>query len=696
MAEVMDDFKKWKLEIVTLKNKAEDHRMERSKLQSMVLSLQVRAEREGKSMVRLLGEVDHMEKALPKLWFYGAVLNFKAPVQQKHPTLDGDHIQSRWGRKFSFAIFLCISLFHHRSLLHFPLSLSVSIDLRPYTKPSGEKLKLRHFSSAFLFHPPPSVAAFPLSVSIVLCFVDLPYPDEDIRGLEFDTEEDAYDFYREYAKFIGFSVRKGDVYRNCNDYRSRKWRVGIFEPTHNHELTPASMIHLLPPYRGLSVADKAQVDGLHHYGVRTCHIMGQKGGYSDLGFCKKDLYNHIDKENRAKIEDGDAFAALCYLQSKHNELTSDFKSKYTQPVMTTALERYEVQASNVYTRNKFFDVRKQIEKVAAMNVIERTDVGNVITMKMNKFGTPDSSYTVTLDKSDEGDTSKKDLLRSGAVGAACKRFNKAARTNPHNFVKNIESIHKLAEQMERQEGIDLNVANISRVVRDPTVVKTKGAPRKNKKMTKKRKCSYCKHPGHTVRTCTKYATRDQLDIVIEEESSVETDEDSRDESRSRDVLISNHLNDVTVSAGQNCASDKGQSKKRRRNSEGLKMTQESVNERRSSDVNKGQQNDTGVAFSRMNTPSLFGNHVYYSNMNGPSISRPVHIRPSMIHGFGQGFVGNRVEDMLQYPQIYMPQSMYTLPVVHNFDQYGNSFQFPNAMNNVERNNGAGSKGFGKK
>ncbi|KAJ1382884.1 hypothetical protein SESBI_43868 [Sesbania bispinosa] len=65
MAEVMDEFKKWKLEIVTLKNKAEDHRMERSKLQSMVLSLQVRAEREGKSMVRLLGEVDHMEKALP-------------------------------------------------------------------------------------------------------------------------------------------------------------------------------------------------------------------------------------------------------------------------------------------------------------------------------------------------------------------------------------------------------------------------------------------------------------------------------------------------------------------------------------------------------------------------------------------------------------------------------------------------------
>ncbi|KAJ1413419.1 FAR1-related protein [Sesbania bispinosa] len=513
--------------------------------------------------------------------------------------------------------------------------------------------------------------------------------DEDIRGLEFDTEEDAYDFYCEEGERSEKHLNRTDRIREAKLIRHR-------------------------------------LNGLHHYGVRTCHIMGlimgQKGGYSDLGFCEKDLYNHIDKENRAKIEDGDAFAALCYLQSnrqkfedewskvvdkhglrenrttyiceginsfikryvqsknslvdflhnferalneyRHNELTSDFKSKYTQPVMTTTLERYEVQASNVYTRNKFFDVRKQIEKVVAINVIERTDVGNVVTMEMNKFETLDSTYIVMLDKSngnlvdkvakvehissvyaEEDDTSKKDLLRSGVVGAACNRLNKAARRNPHNFVKNIESIHKLAEQMERQE----------------------------------------------VRICTKYATRDQLDTALEEESSIETDEDSRDEV-SRDIHFSNHLNDVTVSAGQNCASDKvSQSKKKRKNSEGLKLTQESVNERRFSDVNKAQQNDTGIAFNRMNTPSLFGNHLYYPNMNALSISTPVHIRPSMIHGLGQGFVGNRAEDMRHYPQMYMQQSLYTPPVVHNVNAYGNSLQFTNAVNNIERNNGVGRK-----
>ncbi|KAJ1401715.1 Zinc finger, PMZ-type [Sesbania bispinosa] len=510
--------------------------------------------------------------------------------------------------------------------------------------------------------------------------------DDDIRMLEFDSELDAYNFYCEYAKFKGEKSEKhlnrtnriredkAITRTNClarlrlyldNNNNSGKWRVGMFEPQHNHELTPANMVHLMPAYRGLSAADKAQVNSLHLYGVRTCHIMrlimGQKGGHSDLGFCKKDLYNHIDKENRAKIEDGDAFAALCYLQAKydipkavvtngdgamreairsvfpdsihrlcswhlhqnacenvknpkfledfkkliyanftpekfeqewvhviekpglsnnrHNELASDFKSTYTQPVLTTVLEKYEVHACNVYTRNKFFEIRKEIEKVDALNMIERSEVGNIVTVKMNKFGRPDSVYVVLIDKSvgkfvcdcrlfescglpcshifcamkheqvelippslickrwtkfakvdyisaiyvDEGDTTKKEVLRFGVVGAACNRLNKAAHKNPHNFVKNIEAIHQLADQMERQDGVDVNIVDISRVIRDPTIVKTKGAPRKSKKNMKRRKRSYCKCAGHTIRTCSKFSTRDQLQIVEEEESSVESD-----------------------------------------------------------------------------------------------------------------------------------------------------------------------------
>ncbi|XP_058757154.1 putative protein FAR1-RELATED SEQUENCE 10 [Vicia villosa] len=130
--------------------------------------------------------------------------------------------------------------------------------------------------------------------------------DEDIRAMEFSTEEEAIQFYITYAHFHGFAVRKDDVVRDherkivvrqllCNkegkserknkknedkyrqtmrtgclarfrvayDYVRKVWRVTKFESSHNHELTPARFIHLIPNYRKLSEADKQVVNGLH-------------------------------------------------------------------------------------------------------------------------------------------------------------------------------------------------------------------------------------------------------------------------------------------------------------------------------------------------------------------------------------------------------------------------------------------------
>lgn len=71
MGEVIGEFKQRELEIVKLKNKAENHKFERSRFQSLILSFQQRAEREGRSMVQVLGEVDQLEKGLPK---YGVLI----------------------------------------------------------------------------------------------------------------------------------------------------------------------------------------------------------------------------------------------------------------------------------------------------------------------------------------------------------------------------------------------------------------------------------------------------------------------------------------------------------------------------------------------------------------------------------------------------------------------------------------------
>ncbi|KAJ1430921.1 MULE transposase domain [Sesbania bispinosa] len=189
---------------------------------------------------------------------------------------------------------------------------------------------------------------------------------DDISALEFCSENDAFNFYFSYARCHGFAVRRDDVIKdskgmlimrqflcsragkrdkkhlirldrkkehrpltrtNCQaklrvrfDYKTGKYKVVSFLDSHNHELTPAKFVPLIPAYRGLSDGDKAQVDALHSHGVRPCQIMGflvdKKGGYRNVGFSKKDLYNYINMVKRGRIKDKDAVAGLSYLQGK--------------------------------------------------------------------------------------------------------------------------------------------------------------------------------------------------------------------------------------------------------------------------------------------------------------------------------------------------------------------------------------------
>ncbi|XP_025604037.1 protein FAR1-RELATED SEQUENCE 5 [Arachis hypogaea] len=70
----------------------------------------------------------------------------------------------------------------------------------------------------------------------------------------------------------------------------------------------------------MSDSAKAHIDGMQRYGLPTSKILGYmagiSGGYSLLGFTKKDAYNYIEKSKRDKITDGDTNAAVIYLEGK--------------------------------------------------------------------------------------------------------------------------------------------------------------------------------------------------------------------------------------------------------------------------------------------------------------------------------------------------------------------------------------------
>ncbi|RYQ85035.1 hypothetical protein Ahy_B10g104529 [Arachis hypogaea] len=127
---------------------------------------------------------------------------------------------------------------------------------------------------------------------------------KDFLGREFATEEDAYAAYKEFARFRGFGVRKGDAVRvkgvlirrdffchrqgikhpnhseqvweerlesrtDCkaklkiyHDVQHNVWKVSTIIDEHNHELALTIFTHLLPSHRKMSDGDKTQYEGL--------------------------------------------------------------------------------------------------------------------------------------------------------------------------------------------------------------------------------------------------------------------------------------------------------------------------------------------------------------------------------------------------------------------------------------------------
>ncbi|XP_025664628.1 protein FAR1-RELATED SEQUENCE 5-like [Arachis hypogaea] len=189
---------------------------------------------------------------------------------------------------------------------------------------------------------------------------------EDLAIAEFDSVEEAYARYVEHARVTEFAVRKGDSGRdnegnvvrkfffcnreglwgkkhyeridrqrahkpitrtNCNarivvhlDKGCGKWKMKSFVADHNHELAPADHTNIMAPHRHMSEGDKAHVHSLHEAGFQTTQIMRffayLAGGYHNLHFTKKDLYNYIDDVRCSRIVEGDAVAAISYLKGK--------------------------------------------------------------------------------------------------------------------------------------------------------------------------------------------------------------------------------------------------------------------------------------------------------------------------------------------------------------------------------------------
>ncbi|MED6122211.1 hypothetical protein PIB30_117302 [Stylosanthes scabra] len=189
---------------------------------------------------------------------------------------------------------------------------------------------------------------------------------ESIMWKLFRSEDAAYEFYKRFGKCYGFGIRKADFGKDdsgrvirrrffCNraglrdpkhynrldrrrehkpetrsnceaklsiylDVEATVWRVRKVVMEHNHDLTPAGMIHMMPNFRNMTDSSKAQINGMQDHGITTSKILGymvgHAGGYSFVGFTKKDAYNYVQRTKRARIMDGDSNATIGYLEGK--------------------------------------------------------------------------------------------------------------------------------------------------------------------------------------------------------------------------------------------------------------------------------------------------------------------------------------------------------------------------------------------
>ncbi|RYQ96862.1 hypothetical protein Ahy_B08g092769 [Arachis hypogaea] len=513
-----------------------------------------------------------------------------------------------------------------------------------------------------------------------------------LLSAEFNGIEDAYASYVAYAKGIGFAVRKGDSIKdkegnivrkffycnrqglrekkhyervdrkrthkpetrtNCNaklvmflEKSCRKWRTKTLVEEHNHELAPQEFTNVMAPHRKIPEGHKAHIHSMHDAGFKTTQIMGffahMCGGYRNLNFIIKDLYNYMDGVRQSRIVEGGAAAAISYLKGKaeywvdmitsfgledndwvaktyekremwanaylcekfcagirttsrceginsslmkfiksgncllelvenldrvvkdyrNNEFIADYKTLYSNPVLTTGLEALERSVSKFYTREIFYEVQKQIEGVGPLLVLHRDSIGGTEKFMFRKYRKPHHVDSVFVDRScDKYECScklwerlgipcchifcvlkeleKEELpsrlvlrrwckdakvadsssqhasvnptdgfrVRYGALWSACLSlcFTAAQCTETYNTA--MTEVARMSREFESlgdigQRSSRVQVGADETHILDPKVIRSKGAPRGSTNANNGRHCRRCLGLGHDRRNCT--------------------------------------------------------------------------------------------------------------------------------------------------------------------------------------------------
>ncbi|XP_045792086.1 protein FAR1-RELATED SEQUENCE 5-like [Trifolium pratense] len=205
---------------------------------------------------------------------------------------------------------------------------------------------------------------------------------------------------------------------------------------------------------------------------------------------------------------------------RKNELVEDFKSKFSEPVLTTQLRLIESYAAKIYTAEIFKEVKEEIMKAGELIVKHKKEIGDTKFYTLTKYCRDVYERTVVYD----GDTFQCSCRLFDSRGFPCShifhvmeeehvdhipstlvlsRWTKDAKIDYLNMVDVNDPVDSdvielarfgaycsvlttFCKEASKKNGVvEDPIGTQKSVVGDPIPVQSKGAPKKKKKMTQK-------------------------------------------------------------------------------------------------------------------------------------------------------------------------------------------------------------------
>lgn len=185
----------------------------------------------------------------------------------------------------------------------------------------------------------------------------------------FSSIEEAENYYTEYGKSLGFSIRKRSSYatgrgpritrvifvcgcegihvsrpdqdeidlkrkRNTSsmksdckamiriafDIKHQTWYINIFREDHNHVMVSPKNRHLMRSSKYMPPAAKSLAEKFNKERLPVGKVASLFGESENIGFTPRDVYNHLRTVRQSLIEVGDAEAVMNYFRKRTIEI----------------------------------------------------------------------------------------------------------------------------------------------------------------------------------------------------------------------------------------------------------------------------------------------------------------------------------------------------------------------------------------